>query len=142
MTVLQRSKPLSATSRHWVVEDIPAGTFRVNRAALTDEAIFRDEKRSIFDRCWLYVGHAAHTFGYQLFGCVAEGIPQSARTDGQVHHLVTVRAPDGRWINNIPRPPMLSNDVNATALATHAIKHYGWLAREEEFAASIEHARR
>ena len=57
MTVLQKPKPLAATPRHWVVEDIPAGTFRVNRAALVDEALFRDEMRSIFDRCWLYVGH-------------------------------------------------------------------------------------
>jgi phenylpropionate dioxygenase-like ring-hydroxylating dioxygenase large terminal subunit len=40
-----------------VVEDIPAGTFRVNRAAMADEAVFRDEMRAIFDRCWLYVGH-------------------------------------------------------------------------------------
>ena len=59
-----------------------------------------------------------------------------------VHHLVTVQASDGRWINNIPRPPMMSNDVTATALAIHAIKHYGWRGRKEEFAASIEHGRR
>ena len=63
-------------------------------------------------------------------------------TDGEVHHLVTVQASDGRWINNVPRPPMLSSDVSATALAIHAIKHYGWQGRKEEFAASIEHARR
>ena len=40
-----------------MVEDIPAGTFRVHRKALVDEAVFRAELRSIFDRCWLYVGH-------------------------------------------------------------------------------------
>ena len=57
MTVLHKPKPLTATPTDWVVEDIPAGTFRVNRAALADEAVFRDEMRSIFDRCWLYVGH-------------------------------------------------------------------------------------
>ena len=84
----------------------------------------------------------AHTFGYQLLGLVAEGVPPSAMTDGQVHHLVTIQASDGRWINNIPRPPMLSNDVSATALSIHAIKSYGWQGRKEEFAASIEHARR
>ncbi len=84
----------------------------------------------------------AHTFGYQLLGFVAEAVPPSALTDGQVHHLVTVQASDGRWINNVPRPPMLSSDVSATALSIHAIKHYGWQGRKEEFAASIEHARR
>ena len=57
MTVLHKLEPLTATPTDWVVEDIPAGTFRVNRAALIDEAVFRDEMRSIFDRCWLYVGH-------------------------------------------------------------------------------------
>jgi phenylpropionate dioxygenase-like ring-hydroxylating dioxygenase large terminal subunit len=40
-----------------VIEDVPGGTFRVHRAALADEAVFRDEMRAIFDRCWLYVGH-------------------------------------------------------------------------------------
>jgi hypothetical protein len=83
-----------------------------------------------------------HTFGYQSLGFVAEGVPPSALTDGQVHHLVTVQASDGRWINNMPRPPMMSNDVTATALSIHAIKSYGWQGRKEEFAASIEHARR
>jgi N-acyl-D-amino-acid deacylase len=83
----------------------------------------------------------AHSFGYELLGAVAEGVPPSAMTDGLVHHLVAVQAPDGRWINNIPRPPMMSNDITATALSIHAIKHYGWPGRQEEFAASIERAR-
>jgi mono/diheme cytochrome c family protein len=84
----------------------------------------------------------AHTFGYQLFGFRAEGVPPSAMTDGLVHHLVTIQASDGRWMNNLPRPPMVSNDVSATALSIRAIKSYGWPGRKEEFAASIEHARR
>jgi p-cumate 2,3-dioxygenase subunit alpha len=57
MTLMHKSKPLAATPRRYVVENVPAGTFRVNRAALADEAVFHDELRSIFDRCWLYVGH-------------------------------------------------------------------------------------
>jgi phenylpropionate dioxygenase-like ring-hydroxylating dioxygenase large terminal subunit len=40
-----------------VAEDITGGTFRVNRAALVDEAVFQSEMESIFERCWLYVGH-------------------------------------------------------------------------------------
>ncbi len=84
----------------------------------------------------------AHTFGYHLFGFVAEGVPPSARTDGMVHHLVAVQALDGRWCNMLPRPPISSGDVSATALAVHAIKHYGWPGRREEFAASVERARR
>jgi hypothetical protein len=84
----------------------------------------------------------AHSFGYDLFGFAAEGGPPSARTDGMVHHLVTVQASDGRWFNQTPRPPIASSDVSATALAIHGIKHYSFLGREKEFAASIERGRR
>ncbi len=84
----------------------------------------------------------AHTFGYHLFGFAAEGAPPSARTDAEVHHLVTVQASDGRWFNNVPRPPIAADDVSATALAIHAIQHYGWPGRKDEFAASVERARR
>ena len=42
-------EPLTETPTDWVVEDEPAGTFRVNRTALTDEAIFQEEMRSIFN---------------------------------------------------------------------------------------------
>jgi ankyrin repeat protein len=84
----------------------------------------------------------AHGLGYHLFGFVAEGVRPSAMTDGMVHHLVTIQASDGRWFNNLPRPPMQSSDVTGTALAIQAIKHYGWPGRKEEFADSIERARR
>jgi ankyrin repeat protein len=92
----------------------------------------------------LFHPEPAHSFGYHLFGFVAEGVPSSAttETDGMVHHLVTIQASDGRWFNNVPRPPIASCDVSATALAIHAIKHYGWPGRKEEFAASVERGRR
>jgi hypothetical protein len=83
----------------------------------------------------------AHTFGYALFGLVAEKVSPSVVTDVRIHHLVTVQAADGRWVNNLPRPPMQSSDVSATALAIHAIKHYGWPGRKEEFLACIERGR-
>jgi ankyrin repeat protein len=88
----------------------------------------------------LFHPEPAHSFGYQLFGFAAEGVPPSARTDGMVHHLVTIQAPDGRWFNSLPRPPIQSGDVSATALAIQAIKRYGWPGRKEEFAASVERA--
>jgi ankyrin repeat protein len=84
----------------------------------------------------------AHTFGYHLFGLVAEGVPPSTTTDGIIHHLVTIQGSDGRWFHQVPRPPMASSDVSATALAIQAIKHYGWPGRGEEFAASVERGRR
>jgi p-cumate 2,3-dioxygenase subunit alpha len=57
MTVKHTPQPRTTPPTPWVVEDIPAGTFRVHRAALTEDAVFRDEMRAIFERCWLYVGH-------------------------------------------------------------------------------------
>jgi ankyrin repeat protein len=81
-----------------------------------------------------------HSFGYHWFGSAAEGVPPSALTDGMVHHLVTVQALDGRWFNNVPRPPMMSSDATATALAIYAIQHYGWPGQKNEFAASVERA--
>jgi ankyrin repeat protein len=89
----------------------------------------------------LFHPEPAHGFGYHLFGLVAEGVPPSAATDGMVHHLVTIQASDGRWFNNLPRPPMQSGDVSATALAIQAIKQYGWPGRKQEFAASVERGR-
>jgi ankyrin repeat protein len=99
------------------------------------------EKRELVVQT-LFHPEPAHSFGYRMFGFVAEGVPPNAQTDGMVHHLVTIQASDGRWINNVPRPPISSGDVSATALSIHAIKHYGWPGRKEEFAASVEHARR
>jgi N-acyl-D-amino-acid deacylase len=90
----------------------------------------------------LFQPEPAHGIGYLLFGFAAEGVPPSAATDGMIHHLVTIQASDGRWMNNIPRPPMMSGDVSATALAIHAVKSYGWQGRNVEFAASIDRARR
>ena len=90
----------------------------------------------------LFHPEPAHSFGYRLLGLVSEGVPPGATTDGEVHHLVTIQAPDGRWRNNLPRPPMTSNDVTATALSIHAIKCYGWQGRREELAASVERGRR
>jgi ankyrin repeat protein len=90
----------------------------------------------------LFQPDPAHTFGYEMLGLAFEGGPSSAVTDVRVHHLVTIQASDGRWINNIPRPPLMSSDITATALSIHAIKRYGWRGRKAEFATGIERARR
>src|SRR4051812_11800537 len=111
-----------------LIDSVVANKSRRDTRELIAQAIFHPD--------------AAHGFGYELLGLAAEGVPPSALTDGVVHHLITIQAPDGRWITGIPRPPIESSDVTATALAIHALKSYGWKGREEEFAASIERARR
>jgi len=42
---------------------------------------------------------------------------------------------------NLPRPPIQSSDVSATALAILAIGHYGWPGRKDEFAACVDRGR-
>ena len=90
----------------------------------------------------IYQPDAAHGFGYELLGLAAEGVPPSALTDAVFHHLVTIQASDGRWVTGIPRPPIESSDVTATASAIRGLKSYGWQGGKEEFAASIELAGR
>ncbi len=40
-------------------EDKSANTFRVPRAAFVSPAVLQAERERIFDRCWLYLGHAS-----------------------------------------------------------------------------------
>jgi len=41
----------------FIMEDQEAGLFRVNRRAFTDSQCLEQERRRIFDKCWIYVGH-------------------------------------------------------------------------------------
>jgi p-cumate 2,3-dioxygenase subunit alpha len=41
----------------YVIDDRETPRFRVHRSAMVDEAILEDERRLIFDRSWLFVGH-------------------------------------------------------------------------------------
>ena len=40
-----------------VIDDRERGIFRVDRHSFVDSDVFEAEKRRIFDRVWLYVGH-------------------------------------------------------------------------------------
>ena len=42
-----------------VVEDLENLTFSVNRKVFVSPEILEDENRAIFDKCWIYVGHAS-----------------------------------------------------------------------------------
>ncbi|HTW86923.1 MAG TPA: aromatic ring-hydroxylating dioxygenase subunit alpha [Candidatus Binataceae bacterium] len=41
----------------YIVDDEKAGLFRVNRRAFTDPGCLEEERRRIFDKCWIYAGH-------------------------------------------------------------------------------------
>jgi phenylpropionate dioxygenase-like ring-hydroxylating dioxygenase large terminal subunit len=42
-----------------VVEDRANHTFQVNRGVFVSRDVLEDEQRAIFDRCWIYIGHAS-----------------------------------------------------------------------------------
>ena len=43
----------------YLIDASEQALFRVDRAAFTDEALFRRERETIFSTCWLYLGHAS-----------------------------------------------------------------------------------
>jgi p-cumate 2,3-dioxygenase subunit alpha len=47
------------SSHDFVVENPQAQTFFVNREVFVSEDVLEREKRTIFDHCWIYVGHAS-----------------------------------------------------------------------------------
>jgi hypothetical protein len=109
--------------------------------ALTEMVAQGEFKGSEFD--WLPVFHpdAVFTKGYTLFGYALAGLPADELTDASVHHLAAIQGKDGQWYNNLPRPPIQSDDVAATALAIHALQKYPLPARKAEFAKRVERAR-
>jgi len=42
-----------------ILDDRKSGLFKVARRAFTDPDVLQREREQIFDRCWLYVGHAS-----------------------------------------------------------------------------------
>ncbi|WP_349260418.1 aromatic ring-hydroxylating dioxygenase subunit alpha [Baekduia sp.] len=43
--------------RDAVIDDRERGLFRVKRTTMTADAVWQAERKRIFDRCWLYLGH-------------------------------------------------------------------------------------
>jgi len=84
----------------------------------------------------------AFTKGYQLFGFAAAAVPAGDSTDAWVNHLAAIQGKDGQWFNNLPRPPIQSTDIAATALAINGLQRYPLPGRKAEFAARVDRARR
>jgi hypothetical protein len=82
------------------------------------------------------------TKGYMVFAYAAEELPANAKTDAWVHHLAAIQGGDGQWYNNLPRPPIQTGDIGATALAVHALQRYCPPARKDQFAKQVALARR
>ena len=48
---------MSGFQEEFVIDDRVGGVFRVNRQAMVSDEVFADERRQLWDKCWLYVGH-------------------------------------------------------------------------------------
>lgn len=89
----------------------------------------------------LFHPDAVYTKGYELFAYAAEGLVADTRSDAWVHHLAAIQGPEGQWYNNLPRPPIQTGDIGATALAVHALRRYPLPGRAREFAERVQRAR-
>ncbi len=107
--------------------------------AMVAQGEFKD-----FELDWQPLFHPDLVFtkGYTLLGYAAQGLPADALTDSAVHHLAVIQGRDGQWHNNLPRPPIQTGDIGATALAVHALQRYPLPGRRMEFAGRVERARR
>ena len=84
----------------------------------------------------------AYSKGYSMLAFSAADLPASEFTDAWVHHLAAIQEADGHWCGNLPRPPMQSGDIPATALVINAMRKYPLPGRKAEFAERVERARK
>lgn len=57
VTPIAKKSKEGSSSDSLLIIDREKGRFRVHRNAYRDPAIFEQEKKTIFEKCWLYVGH-------------------------------------------------------------------------------------
>src|SRR5688500_3374195 len=83
-----------------------------------------------------------HGYGYALLAAALQNEPASPEIDAMIHHLLVIQDKNGAWHNNLPRPPIQTSDVGATALSIHALKTYGFPARQGEINERMARARK
>src|SRR5260370_38570978 len=74
-----------------VIEDRDTMTFSVNREVFVSREIFEREQRAIFDRCWIYVGHASelpNPGDYKTRFVAGRPVIFCRDRNGQVHGLI------------------------------------------------------
>lgn len=103
----------------YVDDDREMPRFRINRQAMTDTAVFEQERRVIFDKCWLYVGHETELRKPNDFKTrTVAGRPVIFARDAQ--NVLRV------WINSCPhRGAMLCREATGNARFMTCFYH-GW----------------
>jgi hypothetical protein len=106
--------------------------------------MMRGGELPVIENDWQALFHPdpAYSKGYILLSFDAADLPASDFTDAWVHHLAVIQEADGHWPDNLPRPPIQTGDVGATALAIHALQKYPLPGRKAEFAERVERARK
>ena len=89
----------------------------------------------------LFHPDAVQTKGYTLLAFAAQDLPASDNTDAWVHHLSAIQGQQGEWHNNLPRPPIQTDDIGATALAVQALRRYPLPGQKVVLAEQVARAR-
>jgi hypothetical protein len=80
------------------------------------------------------------SMGEILVGMAELKYPADAATDAVALFLKNHQSPDGRWHVFAHRPPLESSDIQATAVAMHAVQLYSPQRHLEEYDAAVQRA--
>jgi len=80
--------------------------------------------------------------GLALLGLELEGHGKQPVEDWIVHGLAAFQSEDGRWLNYLPRPPIQTSDVAATAFGARVLARSTLSGRKAELADRVDRARR
>ena len=89
----------------------------------------------------LPIAGAQDTIGYLLLGLAADHYAPDAATDAQVIWLERRQATDGHWPIATIRPPIESNDIEATVLSMRALQRFAPVQQRAEYAKAVDRAR-
>ncbi len=117
----QQYFPLAAVS-DGKARGVPADEPALGRLV---DAILKSHRGLVFDEEPMFHPEPAHEYGYATLALRMAGVGASSETDAMAHHLASIQNAAGHWNVNLPRPPMQSSDITATALAVYALKHFG-----------------
>jgi len=107
-----------------IVDDREQGIFRVNRRVFTDGDVFEQERRQIFEKCWLYAAHVSELAASGAFiSRVVGGLPLILNRDkaGKLH----------AFFNSCPhRGAMVCREPQGRA-RNFTCPYHGWVFSDE-----------
>jgi len=98
-------------------------------------------KNSEADWQALFHPDSVQTKGHAMLSYALAELPADEHSDAVIHHLAAIQSKDGRWFNNLPRPPIQGSDIGATALAINALQRYPLPGLKAELAKQVDKGR-